>query len=170
MSTVISSSSSNCGCGKKVALQSQCTFGGKPDPTVNSSSSTWGAAGEAWGRTAGTASGIASKNVSQASSPPHATQRHKLRNLPDTVQAKVGGLPAAAYQACQLLQPAQNSAHLVGFQQAHADLHAPPLPVRHLVQPPVEVDVQQLDEPVAIVTKGQSRKWNGLGASSRAAS
>ena len=38
------------------------------------------------------------------------------------------------------------SPHLVRFEQPHAYLHPPPLPVRHGVEALVQVDVQELDE------------------------
>lgn len=37
--------------------------------------------------------------------------------------------------------------HLVGLEQPHADLHAPPLAVRHLVEPPAQIDIEELYEP-----------------------
>lgn len=43
------------------------------------------------------------------------------------------------------------AAHIVGFQQAHADLDAPPLPIRHGVQALVNINVQQLYEAAAAV-------------------
>lgn len=34
----------------------------------------------------------------------------------------------------------------VGLEEAHADLHTAPLAVRHFVEAPVQVNVQQVDE------------------------
>lgn len=55
----------------------------------------------------------------------------------------------SAHMATPHLHSSRRSAdaHLVGLEQSHADLHAPPLPIRHLVQAPVQINVQQLDQP-----------------------
>lgn len=37
--------------------------------------------------------------------------------------------------------------YLIGFEQSQADLHPSPLAIWNLVQAPVQVDVQQADEP-----------------------
>lgn len=38
--------------------------------------------------------------------------------------------------------------HLERPQEAHTDLHAPPLSIRHLMHAPLRVNVQHLDQPL----------------------
>lgn len=108
-----------------------------------------GARGRRWravqGRAQGAARQYATQGPGRRAATPRVLRRPPVRPRPPTQPAARAAPP-----------PLCSALHLIGLEQAHADLHAPPLPVGHAVQPPAQINVQQPDEPAATRVGGAS--------------